>query len=96
VRLVALRLEVQRQEQRAQLVQPPCNSQIGRVHELSKSVLDGSAVLHNKTARQSKAAYINQRVGQVSGKAVKTALLEVVTNTEGNSVRYTRACGYPL
>jgi hypothetical protein len=44
-------------------------------------VLDGSAVLH-KTERQSKAAYINtnQRVSQVSGKAVKAALLELVTN----------------
>ena len=83
-------VEKQRQQQRAQLVQPPCNSQRGRVHELSKSVLDGSAVLH-KTERQSKAAYINQRVSQVSGKAVKAALLEMVTNTKGDSVRYTRA-----
>jgi hypothetical protein len=92
-------VEEQRQEQRAQLVQPPCNSQSGRVrvHELSKSVLGGSAVLH-KTARRSKAAYINQRVNQVSGKAVRTALLEVVTNTRGNSVYYTRtrADTYPL
>jgi hypothetical protein len=59
--------------------------------ELSKSVLDESAVLLHKTERQSKAAYINQRVDQVSGGALKTALLEVVTNTKGNSVRYTRA-----
>jgi hypothetical protein len=71
------------------------------VHELSsKSVLGGgSAVLlraYDRTTgeRQSKArgqkllTYINQRVDQVSGKAVKTALLEVVTNTKGNSARY--------
>jgi hypothetical protein len=55
------------------------------------SVLDKYAVLH-KTERQSKAAYINQRVSQVSGKALKAAaLLELVTNTMGDSVRYTRA-----
>jgi hypothetical protein len=53
------------------------------VYELSKSVLDGSAVLLHKTERQSKAAYTNQRVDQVSGKAVKTALLEVVTKHQG-------------
>jgi hypothetical protein len=33
----------------------------------------------------------DQRVSQVSGKAVKAALLELVTNTKGDSVRYTRA-----
>jgi hypothetical protein len=47
-------------------------------------------VLH-KIARRSKAAYINQRVNQVSGKAVRTALLEVAANTRGNSVHCTRA-----
>jgi hypothetical protein len=82
-------VEERRQEQRAQLVQPPCNSQSDRVHELSKSVLDGSAVLH-KTSRRSKAAYINQRVNQVSGKTVRTVLLEVVANTRGDSAHYTR------
>ena len=30
-------------------------------------------------------------MSQVSGKAVKAALLELVTNTKGDSVRYTRA-----
>jgi hypothetical protein len=60
------------------------------VHELSKSVLDGSAVLH-RTSRRSKAAYINQRVNQVSGKTVRTALLEMVANTRGHSAHYTRA-----
>jgi hypothetical protein len=50
-------------------------------------VLDGPSELH-KTARRSKAAYINQRMVQVSGKVVKTALLEMAANTKGNSVRY--------
>jgi hypothetical protein len=51
--------------------------------------VDLNEVLLRKTERQSmtqsKAAYINQRMDQMSGKAVKTArpAVEVVTNTQG-------------
>jgi hypothetical protein len=60
------------------------------MHELSKSVLDVNALLQ-KTAERSKAEYINGRVDQVSGMTVEAALMEMVCNTRGDSVKYTRS-----
>jgi hypothetical protein len=60
------------------------------MHELSKSVLDVNALLQ-KTAERSKAQYINGRVDQVSGMTVEAALIEMVSNTRGESVKYTRS-----
>ena len=83
-------VEQQQQHQRAQRVAPPCTSQPQRMHELSKSVLDVNALLQ-KTAERSKAEYINGRVDQVSGMTVEAALMEMVCNTRGDSVKYTRS-----